>query len=178
MQQPDKMAWQDANGKRWSTAIKFQDAVRLRESAGIDLLLPATMEQLFGPNPLERIETIAELARPQWQEANLSYTEFADLIVGGPTTLIAATAALRSAITDFFRRLDRNDLAIVVDRAWDAMVKGLQVSIEKASGPKIGQVLQAAIDKMDREIDDGLDKALQSMLGSIQTSIPGRASGD
>ena len=168
----EKLVWVDANGKRWSTAIRFQDAVRLRD-LGTDLLVPATMEQIFGKNPLDRIEVLGELARPQWEQAGLAYVDFAGLVLGGETTLADATAALKAALSDFFRRLDRNDLAVVLDRAWDAMVKGLRLAVEKAEGTKVGEILAMSVAKMSRDIDEGLDRAMEKL-----TAIHGNTSGD
>lgn len=164
--------WTDAHSRKWSACISFDDAVRLRERASIDLLDPRSMETLFSSNPLQRVEAMAELARRQWETAGLQYTEFTDALLSTQNSFTDATAALRSAISDFSRRLGRNDLAIVSDRAWESMDMESKIREQKASGEKVTQILQAALARGERQIDDALDKALAT-LGNTSGSSPG-----
>ncbi len=120
----------------------------------------------FWADPLVRIETIAEVCRPQWEASNLTYTDFADLLVGGDSTLLDATVALKVAIADFFRRLGRNELAVVLDRAWETTVKGMALAVEKAGSEKAGRVLSAALERMERDLDQELDRATDRLLGT------------
>lgn len=165
------LSWTDATGDRWSGFIHLADARRLQETQNIDLLDPKSVDVLFGGNPLCRIEAIGELARPQWTAAGLAYDEFAERLVSGPTTFVDATDALRRGLSDFFRRLGRDDLAIVADRAWEALAADADLRRTKASGTKVGEILAAGIQRSEREIDAELDRALATM------AIPGQQSG-
>lgn len=162
---PDQFIWTDADNRRWSAYIKLDDAVRLRETQSIDLLDPHSMEQLFGTNPLTRIEAMAELARRHWTDSGLQYTDFADALISTETSFEMATAALRAAIADFSRRLGRNDLAIVSERAWAAMDLDRRMRESKASGEKVGSVLEAARARSAKEVDEQLDRALAEIAG-------------
>jgi hypothetical protein len=175
----EKQSWSDSQGRTWSTAIKAIDAVRLRDVAGVDLLDPNSMESIFGADPLKRVETMGELAREQWQRLDLRYEDFADAILSTPTSFIDATAALRVSIADFFRRLGREDLAAVVDRAWQVMQVDRQMRIEKANGEKVGKILQAAADQSAADVDASLDAALDKIQirgkrsgSSVDSAVP------
>jgi hypothetical protein len=161
----EKQSWSDSQGRIWSTSIKAVDAVRLRDSAGIDLLNPNSMESIFGGDPLKRIEAMGELARDHWQGLGLQYEDFANAILSTPTSFIDATAALRVSIADFFRRLGREDLATVVDRAWKVMQVDQQMRIAKANGEKVDQILQEAAKQSAADVDASLDAALDRIRG-------------
>jgi hypothetical protein len=173
----NQMQWTDAQGAHWSTVIKFESAIRLRETQAIDLLNPKSMESLFGADPTLRVEAIAELARPQWEERKLNYLQFVDRLLSGQTTFAEATIALKAALSDFFRRLDRADLAVVADRAWAAMDCERKLRETAANGPKVGKVLEAGLVASEKLIDAGLDKALEEAekLGNTSGSSPGSA---
>lgn len=161
----EKQSWTDSLGRVWSTAIKAVDAVRLRDSAGIDLLNPNSMESIFGGDPLKRIEAMGELARDHWQGQGLRYEDFADAILSTPTSFIDATAALRVSIADFFRRLGREDLATVVDRAWKVMQIDQRMRLDRANGEKVEQILQEAAKRSEADVDASLDAALDRIRG-------------
>lgn len=173
--EPNAVQWTDSGGDRWSTAIKFDAAVRLRETQGIDLLNPQSMESMFGADPMTRIEALAELSRPQWEKLGLAYSDFVDRLLSGERTFAEATIALKAALSDFFRRLDRADLAVVADRAWDAMDCERKLRETAAAGEKVGKVLATAVAKSEAEIDKQLDKALAEVeqLGNTSGSWPG-----
>jgi hypothetical protein len=170
--EPNAMQWKDAEGDLWSTAIKFEAAVRLRETQNVDLLNPSSMESLFGADPMQRIEAIAELSRAQWEERGLAYSDFVDRLLSGNRTFAEATIALKAALSDFFRRLDRADLAVVADRAWAAMDCERKLREKAAKGDKVGKVLDTAVAKADQMIDAALDKSLEEVeqLGNTSGS--------
>ena len=172
MTEDTKFTWTDSQGRKWSAYIRFEDAVRLREQNSIDLLDPKSMETLFSQMPLDRVEAMAELARSQWQRENLTYSDFTDALLSTESSFTDATAALRAAISDFSRRLGREDLAIVSDRAWKAMDLESQIRVQKASSEKVGQILDAAREKGARVIDEHLVDALATILGSSSGSSP------
>lgn len=170
-------SWSDSQGRKWSTAIKAIDAVRLRDDSAVDLLDPKAMEVIFGSDPLKRIEVMGELARDQWAHQGLRYEDFADAMLSTPTSFIDATAALRVSIADFFRRLGREDLAAVVDRAWKVMRIDQQMRVEKANGQKVGQILQEAAKRSEADVDASLDAALDKIRGnrsgsSVDSAVP------
>lgn len=165
------LGWGDETGRQWSCAIKLGDAQRLKETQGIDILDPSAMEKLFGSGPLVRIEAIGELSRPQWEAAGLTYQDFVDLLIGTDTSFASATAALRAALSDFFRRLDRHDLAIVVDRAWVALVAEMNHQVELANSPMVGKAMDTAVANAMAEKSAKLEKVLK------QLETPGELSG-
>lgn len=159
------LCWTDSSGDKWNSAITLAAAKRLKETQSIDLLDPKSMETLFGVDPLVRIEAIAELLREQWStDRKLTYEQFTDRLLS-PGAFPAATAALRAAISDFFRRLDRNDLAIVSDRAWEAMEADRQVREEEAAGDGVGTILDAARRKAKQQMKDALNRAFEEVNG-------------
>jgi hypothetical protein len=121
------------------------------------------MESLFGVDPLIRIEAIAELSRPQWEKLGLCYSDFVDRLLGGDRTFAEATIALKAALSDFFRRLDRADLAVVADRAWETMDLDRKLRETAAAGEKVGKVLEAALSKSQAMMDEKLDEALEEV---------------
>jgi hypothetical protein len=161
----DAMSWSDSSDHKWSAAITLAAAKRLKETQSIDLLDPQTMATLFGPDPLVRVEAIAELAREQWQALSLDYAAFAERLLS-PGSFPKATAALRAAISDFFRRLDRNDLAIVSDRAWAAMEADRKLREEEAGGNRVGNILEAAQRRSRNMMESELDKAFHKINGT------------
>lgn len=167
-----KQSWADSEGRAWLTTIQAIDAVRLRDSAGIDLLNPKSIEKLFGADPLVRIEALGELARPQWERKQLGYTDFANALLSTDTSFIEATAALRLSISDFFRKLGRGDLATVSDRAWAVMEADQQSREAKAGGAKVGEILALAQAKAEADVDRALDETLEKL-----SQTPGKASG-
>lgn len=174
MDQANKLNWTDATGDRWHFHIPLTAARRLKQNQSIELLEPSCVEILFASDSLKRIEAMAELAREQWTEAGLTYEDFADRIVGNETTFLDASAALKAGLSDFFRRLGRAELATVADRAWDAMAAGMHLRTEKAAGPKVGALLDAAIKRTETEIDAELDRVLEQM--AVTTGPPSGSS--
>jgi hypothetical protein len=170
----DQLSWSDSSGDKWNAAITLVAALRLRDTQQIDLLDPKSMETLFGVNPLLRVEAIAELAREQWEGRSLDYKAFAERLLS-PGAFPKATAALRAAISDFFRRLDRNDLAIVSDRAWEAMEADRQMREAEAASDSVGVILEAAQRKGKAQMKGALQKALDEIT---KLPITGTESGD
>lgn len=156
-------SWKDSEGNVWLTTFKAVDAVRLREAASVDIMDPKSMEQIFGGDPLNRIEVIAELSRRQWEAKGLNYVQFSDLIMSTPTSLIDATTALQASIAYFFRQLGRGDLATVCDRAWEMAVAQAKALEAKAAGEKVGAILQRVAAKGMEAVDAELDRALDAI---------------
>lgn len=170
MESTPTLIWTDTAGTKWNCHIGLAAARRLKQTQEIDLLDPKSVDILFGYDPLKRVEAIAELAREQWTEAGLTYEDFAELLVSGGETFIAASAALKAGLSDFFRRLGRADLAVVADRAWAAIVAENTLRMAKASGPKIGQILDAAIERAGSDIDNELDRVLATVTTAGEPS--------
>ncbi len=159
----DQHQWKDSEGTTWSTIFKAVDVVRLRESAGLDLLDPKSMKVIFGTGPLKRIEILAELTRRQWEAKGKSYEEYSDLLLSTETSFVEATAALQKSISYFFLQLGRIDLATVCDRAWEAMVAQANDLAEVAGGEKVGKLLAKASAKGMAAVEAVLDRQLESM---------------
>lgn len=168
---PDPKQWTDAHGDKWNCYLTLAAARRLKETQTIDLLELASVEVIFGADPLRRIEALAELLREQWTEAGLTYEDFAERVVGSDNSFLTATAALKAGLSDFFRRLGRTDLATVADRAWTAIVTETKLRESKAAGTKVGKILEAALERSAREIDAELDRAL-AQLETPTTGTP------
>lgn len=158
----DKQSWKDSEGNVWLTTFKAVDAVRLRESAAVDIMDPKSMEQIFGDS-LYRIEVMAELSRRQWEPKGLNYEQFSDAVMSTPTSLIDATTALQASISYFFRQLGRGDLATVCDRAWEMAVAQAKALEARAGGEKVGAILQKVAAKGMAEVDAELDRALEAI---------------
>ena len=163
MTDQSQLQWTDASGDRWSGFIALADAHRLKTTQSIDLLNPQSIEVLFGPDVYKRIEAMGELARPQWTEAGLTYDDFAERLLSGDETLLDASNALRSGISDFFRRIGRADLAVVADRAWKAMESEAQLRLDRAAGEKVGQILEMGLAKSAKGMDDELDRVIETL---------------
>jgi hypothetical protein len=135
------------------------------------MLDPEQLKTFFADS-LRVIETIAELCRPQWQDRGMTYEAFADLIIADESTFLAASQAFANAIADFFRRIGRPAMGAVVDRAWEAVKVHEEIAVEKANGPKIGNLLETMRVKLDRDFDEAIERAHAEIRGDKSGGLP------
>jgi hypothetical protein len=155
-----KLTWTDSTGSEWTCRVDLSTAKRLRDS-GIDLFNPNGIAKLFS-EVLETVEFLVELLRPQWEERGLSVLDVSDLLTGGDGVYSSATNALSHALQDFFRRLDRPALAMVIERSWSTAMQLETQSLENAGGQKVSalmtQMLRKSQDEFDAKIDAEIAK--------------------
>ena len=161
----DKLTWTDAAGTLWNCAIKLSDAKRLRDN-GSDLFNPEHLKSLF-TDTLGTIELLGELLRPQWEERGIPYVDFSDLLLDGEGRFTEATSALQAAIADFFRRIDRPALAMVVERAFQTARALETQALQNAGGEKVAALMAAMHVRSQREFDAEMEKAL-----SLAENVP------
>lgn len=143
----------NSGSTRFDLRIRISDASRLK-SAGIDLLNPKTIEKVFG-NPLELIEFIGELLRPQWEGLGLTYEHLADSLIADDDSLGLAEAAVTNALRSFFQRLGRPALAAVVakvKRATDELNAATVEMIESRGDAMIRKVQERALAEVARQL--------------------------
>lgn len=155
------LTWKDANGRTWSTRITLADARRLKDN-GTDLLDTERMKDLFG-DTLTIVEVMAELARTQWIEKELTYPQFADLVIETPEVYEKASAAFVEGITDFFRRLARPALAELVEKAFEAAQVTQQTMMARVQGSQINRLILAAQAKAEKEFDDAIENEIAKL---------------
>ena len=156
-----KLTWDDNDGNQWSCRINLSDAKRLRDS-GVDLFDPSGIKKLFS-EVLDTVEFLVELLRPQWEGRGLSVIDISDVITGGDGTYTSATNALNQALQDFFRRLDRPALAMVIERAWATAMQLETQSLRNAGGPKVESLMSEMLKKSQEQFDAELDKELAKL---------------
>jgi hypothetical protein len=146
-----KLTWADNNGIEWNCRVDLSTAKRLRDT-GIDIFNPNGIAKLFS-EVLETIEFLVELLRPQWEERGLSVLDVSDLLTGGDGVYASATNALSHGLQDFFRRLDRPALAMVIERAWGTAMQLETQSLENAGGQKVTTLMAEMLKKSQSEFD-------------------------
>jgi hypothetical protein len=156
-----KLTWTDSTGEQWSCAIRLSDAKRLRDT-GIDLFDPEKLQTLFA-DTLGTIELVGELLRPQWEERGIAYVDFADRVIDGHGVFAAATATLQAAIADFFQRIDRPALAMVIERTANAARTLETQALTNAAGEQVGTLLAAMQAKSQSVFDAEIARALASI---------------
>lgn len=157
-----KLTWDDATGQQWSCRVELSDAKRLREN-GTDVFNPNGIAKLFS-EILETVEFLAELMRPQWEQRGLTAQAFEDLIVGGDGIYQSAADALNHALSDFFRRLGRPALAMVIERAWRTAMEMETQSLTNAGGAKVTALMESMLVKAQREFD----AAVETQIAKLQ----------
>ena len=151
-----KLNWNDHTGRQWSCRVDLSDARRLRDN-GNDIFDPrGGIAKLFS-DVLETIEFIAELCRPEWEQSGMSYEQFSDCITGGENVFRDASEALKDGLCDFFRRLDRPALAMVIERAWKTATAMETQALENAGGEKVAGLLSAMMVKAQTEFEKAID---------------------
>ena len=163
------LTWTDAAGHLWSCAIRLSDARRLKES-GTDLFNPEQLRTLFS-DTLGTIELIGELLRPQWEEAGISYLDFSDSLVESAGVYTAATAALQAAIADFFRRIDRPALALVVERAFETARSLETQAVGNAGGDKMAQLMTSMQRRSQAAFDEEIEKAIAEQSITTRSGV-------
>ena len=157
-----KLTWDDNAGNQWTCRINLSDAKRLRDN-GIDLFDPNGIKKLFS-EVLETIEFLVELMRPQWEERGMAVVDVMDVLTAGDGVYTSATNALSHALQDFFRRLDRPALAMVIERAWSTAMQLETQALQNAGGQKVQSLMAAMLQKSQNEFD----KQLDAELGKLQ----------
>lgn len=166
--------WVSHDDKRFDFSLKLSDAKRLK-SAGIDLFDPELIKTKFF-SPLDTIELLAECTRSQWE--SIGYEAFVDRLTYDANSLDAAVDCFTVAMSDFFRRVGHQHVAVVVDNARRAAKQIGEATTRKMAlrGPQIvSKIHEQSLAKLDREIDAALkrvDVELEN-LGDSSTSGPG-----
>lgn len=164
------MQWKDVSGQAWSFRITLADNQRLKNS-GFDLFDPQTHERIFA-DTLSVIEVMAELLRPQWEAAGIDYAGLVDRLTETETTLPESIRALQEGLVDFFRRFGKPALAEVVRKAIAVADRVQQAQMQRATSPKIDELIEAGLARDEQRFDDELARAKQQLTGSTSPNAP------
>lgn len=149
----------DHQGKAWNLKIDFPIANRLK-AAGKDLLDRNNIASLIG-DAMIAIETMTQIAEPQYQSAGLSFEAFTDLLTHDDESFAKAMAALEAALADFFLRIGEKQLAVVVQKA---------VAAKQSLRKKVLETLPT----LDPKLDELIDLHVQSADATIDAEIAAR----
>ncbi len=165
------LTWTDSQGREWNFRLTIADLKRLK-SAGTDIADPDVYKTLFG-DTLGLIETVAEVLRPQWESRALSYEQFAECLIETPDSLVAVQAAFVAGLSDFFRRAQSLERAVIVEKAW-AATKATKLAIERrANSQELQGLIDAALAKEEENFREAIAIETAKISGERLTNAQG-----
>lgn len=164
------MNWTDNQKRSWTCRLTIDDVKRLKAN-GTDIADPKSFEAIFSSS-LQQIELLAELMRPQWEQAGLDYVQFAELLIESEGRLQEVQAAFVEGLTDFFRRLGEPWMATVVEKAYGAATRSNQAMARRAESNAVDALIQRALDAEDAGFQRELAKLEAKLSGAVSTNAP------
>ncbi len=168
MSEPVKVTFADKEKRSWSLRITIADARRLKET-GTDICNPEGFQIIFA-STLSQIEMIAELMRPQWEAASMSYEQFADWLIDDEGRWAEVQECFINALTDFFRRLGEPHLARLAEKAREAAEKAVRAQLARVDGPKLDQMIDAMLAADEKRFESAVEKELAKLSGATSPS--------
>lgn len=146
----------DAEGRDWSLCLSIADVKRVRTELEIDLLDVAggrLYAQLL-EDPVLIVDVLHVLLSEQCEKEGVDAVGFARGLRGD--VLDQATQALMEGLIDFFPRRRRDVLRAAKEATDRWMERTAQHAIEVVRGPKITQVMDQQMQKLEQSIDEQL----------------------
>lgn len=148
----------DLQGHAWNLAITIADARRLKSEGGIDILDPKSLQETTDDLYL-RFDLIAGICADQIAALGITAKEF-DVRLADAAVHESACRALREALTDFFLRAGRPDLARVMDRIVEAADRLKVLAVNRIDSPRVNEAIETAIRDAEAEMDKAMDREL------------------
>lgn len=171
------MVWTDSADRKWSCKITIADAKRLLES-DIDIANPKTFEIVFA-NPLQQIELIAELLRPQWEKVMvivdnepqpMQYLQFVEIMMEVEGRFPEVQRAFIAGLRDFFQRLGDLAKAKIVEKAAEAAKRTVEAQLARANSVAVEKLIEKAHALDEKRFDVAMERALHELSGETSTS--------
>lgn len=140
------------------------------KATGTDISNPEAFNKFFG-STLDFIEIVAELLRPQWEQKQLTYEEFAELLIEEDGRIGEVQEAFKAGLSDFFHRLGDRAAAKVVEKAWNAASKSQAARLARAESQKLDNMIQQALDHEEKEFHRNIDEAAARIFGEPSTNV-------
>ena len=162
----------DRNGRQWSIDLTIGTVARVRKESGkrFDLLDPSSvvdgekLSTVLDEDLATVYEVLWHIVEPQAVAAGITAEQFGESMAAD--CIIAAQAALFAEWLDFFRAVQRPDLATALD-----MLTTARTRLAKAVAARMSTIdVEATRAKMDSMIDRTLGQSfggLQERLASI-----------
>ena len=144
----------DEKGRTWSVVVTVDTVRRVRQLAGVDLMLVlkgTLLEELAG-DPVKLVDVLFAICKPQADAAKVTDQDFAEGLAGD--SIDHATMALLGGIADFFPGPTRRLLRQLIDAG-------------RANQEKIGALMEHRVTKAIAQMD-----AAASTLGDSSPSAP------
>ena len=158
--------FKDTAGNRWTIDLPIGTVLRVKaESEGRLNLLDPQHENLADRIAANDWETLYEvlwlIIRPQAEAKEITAEKFGELIAADCIT--EARQVLWRVWKDFFQKLQRPDLAIVLEKLETYNAKALELVKEKIAAANLNQI--------DQRVEAKMRRTLNSSFGSLQASL-------
>lgn len=169
------MQFTDKQGATWNLSLPIGLARSLRGlPEPIDILDPeclqSTVDDLF-----KRFDMLVAICTGQMKEQGITPEQF-DVRLAETSVFEEASQALRLALTDFFRRAGRPDLARIMDRIVEAADRLRVIAANRVDSPKVNAAIEKAIVDAEAEMEAKIDEALLKLNPIPVNPIPGTKS--
>lgn len=146
----------DAAGRRWSLVLTYGLAQRIHKSLGLDLANAHNGEALtaLAGNDRLLVELLFALIEEQATSAGVTPEQFADGLNGD--VFEAAAEALQEMIRLFTRPAIRPVMEQIFAAQQDKRRRGIELVVEKLSGPAREQAIQRDLSQIERQFDEAL----------------------
>lgn len=112
--------WTDEKKNEWNARIDTGVAIKLKEERGIDLLDEGTAKAL-SEDPYLALELMIWVHRRQFEAKGIDDGDFAELATETPEVSAAATIATLNGLVNFCQRMNRPELAGILQAAMRQM---------------------------------------------------------
>lgn len=147
----------DKNGQAWSLELTIGQA---RKS--FDIGNPESLTALLD-EPYSRFDMLWLMCEKQAKERNIDVDQF-DLLLAEENAMIAAHDALLLAINDFFQRIGKPSLSLLMTKSRAAAKRLETLATEKVN--TIDSQLEKVIQSSMKKIDQAIEKSTQQTAGS------------
>lgn len=170
--------FKDRDGQEWEIDLTFGEVMRIKNDSGeFDLLDPITddLSQRLDVDLAAFWEVLLLVTEPQAKERGITPERFGKIMAGN--CLVEAQRQFFAEWTDFFRQIQRPDVARALDVTAQLRAKAVEVVTRriKADRSTVG-LSERAEASLDRELTKSFS-ALQASLDSILPPTPGADSG-
>ncbi len=139
--------FKDTSGRVWAVELTIGIARNT-----FDISKPETLTQLID-DPYQRFDLLWLLCKDQAEKYSIDVTSF-DRLMLDERTCFEANNALIETIEDFFRRIGKESLALLISKTREAATMIDSTVKEKVSGmdSAIAKVVSKAMSKLEAEI--------------------------
>lgn len=165
--------FKDRNGREWSIDLTIGTVARVRKESGkrFDLLDPSSvvdgekLSTVLDEDLATVYEVLWHIVEPQAVAAGITAEQFGEAMAAD--CIIAAQAALFGEWLDFFRDVQRPDLATALD-----MLTTARMRLAKAVAAKMATIdVEATRTAMQAKIDQTLGQSFGDLQGQLDAIL-------